>query len=265
MTDDSTLTNAGAMANDTATHETNNGAVLNGATQQGESAEELRAQILALTARYHRAQWPETEFIAGETPIPVSGKVFDGEDLRYLLDASLDFWLTTGRYGEEFEREFAKFCNVRHALLCNSGSSADLLAFTALTSPVLGDERIRPGDEVITVAAGFPTTVNPIVQHGMVPVFLDIVLPTYDADMSRLEEALSPKTRAIMMAHTLGNPFDLAAVMSFAKKHNLYVVEDNCDALGSTYDGQMTARSAIYQPSAFILRIISRWAKAARF
>jgi CDP-6-deoxy-D-xylo-4-hexulose-3-dehydrase len=204
------------------------------------TADDLRKQILDLTAQYHEAQWPQQDFVPGETPVPVSGKVFDGEDLRYLLDASLDFWLTTGRYGEEFEREFAKFCNVRHALLCNSGSSADLLAFTALTSPKLGDERIKPGDEVITVAAGFPTTVNPIVQHGMVPVFLDIVLPTYDVDVTRLEEALSPKTRAIMMAHTLGNPFNLEAVMSFARKHNLYVIEDNCDALGSTYDGKLT-------------------------
>ncbi len=208
--------------------------------QQHDNAEDLRAQILELTDRYHRAQWPHTEFVAGETPVPVSGKVFDGEDLRFLLDASLDFWLTTGRYGEEFEREFAKFCNVRHALLCNSGSSADLLAFTALTSPKLGDERIKPGDEVITVAAGFPTTVNPIVQHGMVPVFLDIVLPTYDVDTKRLEEALTPKTRAIMMAHTLGNPFDLGTITAFAKKHNLWLVEDNCDALGSTYDGKLT-------------------------
>jgi CDP-6-deoxy-D-xylo-4-hexulose-3-dehydrase len=204
------------------------------------TGDELRNQILALTDQYYQAQWPHQEFVPGQTPVPVSGKVFDGDDLRHLLDASLDFWLTTGRYGEEFEREFAKFCNVRHALLCNSGSSADLLAFTALTSPKLGEARIKPGDEVITVAAGFPTTVNPIVQHGCVPVFLDIVLPTYDVDVSKLEEAITPKTRAIMMAHTLGNPFNIDAVMAVAKKHNLYVVEDNCDALGSTYKGQLT-------------------------
>ncbi|MGI8710739.1 MAG: lipopolysaccharide biosynthesis protein RfbH [Acidimicrobiales bacterium] len=204
------------------------------------SSDSLREGILQDVSKYFEAAFPAREFVPGQSEVPVSGKVFDAEDLRYLVDSSLDFWLTTGRYAEEFEREFAKFCKVRHALLCNSGSSADLLAFTALTSPKLGDERIKPGDEVITVAAGFPTTVNPIVQHGMVPVFLDIVLPTYDLDVSRLEEALTPKTRAIMMAHTLGNPFNLGAVMEFAKKHKLFVVEDNCDALGSTYDGQLT-------------------------
>lgn len=207
------------------------------------TAEELRGQILALTTQYQQAQWPRQEFVAGETPVPVSGKVFDDEDLRLLVDSSLDFWLTTGRYAEEFERELAKLCQVRHALLCNSGSSADLLAFSTLTAPELGERQIRPGDEVITVAAGFPTTVNPVIQHGCVPVFLDIEdieRGTYEMDVARLEEAVTPKTKAIMAAHTLGNPFDLDAVMAVAKKHNLWVVEDNCDALGTTYKGQLT-------------------------
>lgn len=202
--------------------------------------EKLHQQILALVADYHTQAFPTQTFVPGKTPVPVAGRVFDADDLIHLVDSSLDFWLTTGRYADQFEREFAHFLGVRHALLCNSGSSANLLALSALTSPQLGERQLLPGDEVITVAAGFPTTVNPIVQHGLTPVFLDITLPTYDMDMRDLEEAISPKTKAIMLAHTLGNPFDLETVMAVAKRHNLWVIEDNCDALGSTYQGQAT-------------------------
>ena len=166
--------------------------------------------------------------------------MYDADDLLNLVDASLDFWLTTGRYAKRFEREFARSLGVRHAMLCNSGSSANLLALTALTSPKLGERRLLPGDEVITVAAGFPTTVNPIVMNGLVPVFLDVEIPTYNLDVTQLEAALSPRTRAIMAAHTLGNPFDLAAVQEFARANGLWLIEDNCDALGSRYDGQAT-------------------------
>ena len=172
--------------------------------------------------------------------MPVSGKVFDDDELVKLVDASLDFWLTTGRYSIEFEQRFAAWMGVKHCLLVNSGSSANLVALSTLTSPKLGDKRLKPGDEVITVAAGFPTTVNPIFQNQLVPVFLDIKLPTYDIDTNQLEEALSDRTRAIMIAHTLGNPFDLGAVMAFAEKHDLWVIEDNCDAVGSMYQGQKT-------------------------
>ena len=170
--------------------------------------------------------------------MPVSGKVFDAEDLRYLVDASLDFWLTTGRFAEEFERTFARYFGVRGASLVNSGSSANLLALSCLTSPKLGERRLRPGDEVITAAAGFPTTVNPIFQNGLVPVFLDASVPTYQLDVRDLDAALSEKTRAIAIAHTLGNPFDAAAVAAFARRHSLWLVEDCCDALGATFAGR---------------------------
>lgn len=203
-------------------------------------AEQLRQEILKLVAAYYEAAFAPEPFVPGETPVPVSGRVFDADDLTHLADATLDFWLTAGRYAEQFEREFARVVGVRHAMLCNSGSSANLLALSALTAPELGARRLQPGDEVITVAAGFPTTVNPIVQNGLTPVFLDIDLGTYNIDISRLEEAVSPKTRAIMIAHTLGNPFDLGAVTAVAKRHNLWLIEDNCDALGATYDGRLT-------------------------
>lgn len=168
--------------------------------------------------------------------IPYAGRVFDEKEIANLVDASLDFWLTTGRYAERFEKEFAEFLGVKHCSLTNSGSSANLLAFMALTSPKLGDKRINKGDEVITVAAGFPTTVAPIIQHGAIPVFIDVSLPTYNIDCSQLEEARSEKTKAVMVAHTLGNPFDIKAVKSFCDKHNLWLIEDNCDALGSKYN-----------------------------
>ena len=203
-------------------------------------AEPLRQEILRLVAQYHAEAFPPKEFIPGESPVPVSGRVFDAQDISYLVDSSLDFWLTTGRYAEEFEREFARFLGVRHAILCNSGSSANLLALAALTSGDLKERQLKPGDEVITVAAGFPTTVNPAIQNGLVPVFLDIELGTYNIDVRHLEEAISPQTKAIMLAHTLGNPFNLAAVMDVAKRHNLWLIEDNCDALGATYQGKLT-------------------------
>ncbi len=200
----------------------------------------LRDQILSLVALYHKKTFANYDFAPGESPVPVSGRVFDSDDLKHLVDSSLDFWLTTGRYAEQFEREFAAFLGVRHALLCNSGSSANLLALTALTSEKLQDRRLKPGDEVITVAAGFPTTVNPIFQNNLIPVFLDIELGTYNVDVSHLEEAVSPRTRAIVLAHTLGNPFNLDAVLEMAQRHNLWVIEDNCDALGSLYRGRRT-------------------------
>jgi CDP-4-dehydro-6-deoxyglucose reductase, E1 len=201
---------------------------------------ELRSQILELVAEYHQAAFPHKEFIPGTSAVPVSGKVFDATEIQYLVDASLDFWLTTGRFAAEFERKLAEWIGVKHCALVNSGSSANLVALSALTSPQLGDRRLIPGDEVITVAAGFPTTVNPIFQNQLVPVFVDIKLPTYDVDITQLDAALSPKTKAIMIAHTLGNPFNLSGVMQFADRHNLWVIEDNCDALGSTYQGQKT-------------------------
>ena len=202
--------------------------------------------ILELVREYYEAAFPEREFIPGTTPISYAGRVFDDREIANLVDSGLDFWLTTGRFADEFEKSFAKFFGRRHAHLVNSGSSANLLALTTLTSPKL-DERprkwggraaLKPGDEVITVAAGFPTTLNPIIQNRCIPVFVDITVPTYNIDVSRLEEALSERTAAVMIAHTLGNPFDLDAVTAFARRHNLWLIEDCCDALGSTYKGR---------------------------
>lgn len=201
-------------------------------------ADELRKQILELVSQYHEEAFGSGTFVPGASPVPVSGRVFDASDIQSLVDCSLDFWLTTGRFAAQFEKAFARYFGIRTATLVNSGSSADLLAVTALTSPKLGERRLRPGDEVITVAAGFPTTVNPIIQNGMVPVFLDIHVPTYNIDARWLEEARSERTRAIVLAHTLGNPFDLEAVTAFARQHDLWLVEDCCDAVGSTYGGR---------------------------
>jgi len=203
-----------------------------------EKADALRAQIADLVVQYHDEAFAARPFVPGESAVPVSGRVFDAEDMQTLMDSTLDFWLTTGRFAAQFEREFARFCGVRKALLVNSGSSADLVALTTLTSPKLGDRRLKPGDEVITVAAGFPTTVNPIIQNGLVPVFLDVTIPDYNLDITQLEEALSPKTRALMFAHTLGNPGNMRAISEFVKKHDLFLVEDCCDAIGGSYDGQ---------------------------
>lgn len=199
----------------------------------------LRAKILELVGEYYQVGHAPRPFVPGESPVPVSGRVYGPEELQFLVDASLDFWLTTGRYAAQFEERLAKRVGVRHAMLTNSGSSANLLAVSALTSPKLGDRHLKPGDEVITVAASFPTTVNPIIQSNAIPVFLDVKLPTYTMDTTLLEEAVTPKTKAIMAAHTLGNPFDLDVVMDVAKRHNLFVIEDACDALGSTYRGRL--------------------------
>ncbi len=195
----------------------------------------LRQQVIdAATVYYRHAHVVKKSFAPGDR-IPYAGRIFDEREIGALVDSSLDFWLTTGRYADRFEREFAEFLGVPYCSLVNSGSSANLLAFMALTSPSLGERRIRPGDEVITVAAGFPTTVAPIIQYGAVPVFVDVSLPTYNMDVSQLDAALSPRTRAVMVAHTLGNPFDIIAVKAFCDKNNLWLIEDNCDALGSRY------------------------------
>ena len=201
-------------------------------------ADQLRRQILDLSAQFYAEAFPATEFQPGQSPVPVSGKVIDGQDLSSVVDSALDCWFTTGRFAEDFERKLARFVGVRCASLVNSGSSANLLAISALTSPKLEDRRLKPGDEVITVAAGFPTTLNPIIQNRLVPVFVDVVLPTYEIDISQLEAALSEKTKAIFIAHTLGNVFDLDAVSAFAKEHNLWLIEDCCDALGSMWKGR---------------------------
>ncbi len=199
---------------------------------------QLRRQAIeAAIAYYQHTHEQKKTFTPGDR-IPYAGRVFDEKEISALVDSSLDFWLTTGRYAERFEQEFAKFLGVQHCSLTNSGSSANLLAFMALTSPKLGNRRIIPGDEVITVAAGFPTTVAPIIQYGGVPVFVDVSLPTYNIDVTQLDAALSAKTKAVMVAHTLGNPFDLAAVKAFCDRHNLWLIEDNCDALGSRYLAQ---------------------------
>lgn len=198
----------------------------------------LRKQILELTTAYHAQKWPKKAFRPGVDYVPVSGKVFDHEEVTLLVDASLDFVLTTDRYARKFEREFAKFMHTKYAILTNSGSSANLLAFATLTSPQLGDRRLKAGDEVITVAAGFPTSVNPIIQYGLIPVFLDVDIPTYNVDTTQLEAAISDKTKAIVIAHTLGNTFQLDEVKRIADKYGLWLIEDTCDAVGTTYRGK---------------------------
>lgn len=198
----------------------------------------LRGKILALSEHYVALAHSPKPFLPDVTAVPPSGKVLGASEMRNLIDSCLDMWLTTGRFNKEFEAALAKVTGVRRALTTNSGSSANLLAVTALTSHVLGEKALKPGDEVITCATGFPTTVNPILQNGLVPVFLDVALGTYNVDVSRLEEALTPRTRAIVLAHTLGNPFDLGVIAAFANKHNLFLVEDCCDGLGATYGGQ---------------------------
>lgn len=199
------------------------------------SEREAREDILARAREYCESFHAKGAWQEGER-IPYGGRVFDGEEVAALVDSSLDFWLTGGRYTERFERELAAYLGVRHCSFVNSGSSANLLAFMALTSPLLGERRLCRGDEVITVAAAFPTTVSPIVQFGAVPVFVDITLPQYNIDVRALERALSPKTKAVMLAHTLGNPFDLKAVRNFCNRYDLWLIEDNCDALGSLYE-----------------------------
>ncbi len=202
------------------------------------TADRLREEVRALVRQYCDVAMAPQAFVPGQSSVPVSGKVLDSTELELLIEASLDAWLTTGRFAAQFEREFAAFMGVRCASLVNSGSSANLAALSCLTSPSLGDRKLSAGDEVITVAAGFPTTVNPILQNGLVPVFVDVQVPTYNVDVNQLEAAVSNRTKAIMLAHTLGNPFDVDAVMQLASKHNLWVIEDCCDAVGSTYDGR---------------------------
>ena len=205
------------------------------------TADAVRDEIRALVAEYVGLAFPSRPFAPGQA-VPVAGRVFDATEVEHLVDSSLDFWLTTGRFAEEFERRFAARVSMRCASLVNSGSSANLLALTALTSHKLLAEALKPGDEVITVAAGFPTTVNPILQNNLVPVFVDVEHPenhaTYNVDVNRLEAARSDKTRAVMLAHTLGNPFDCAAVADFCQRHDLWLVEDCCDALGATFRGR---------------------------
>lgn len=202
------------------------------------NAEELRGKILELTREYYDARWPAAEFVPGKSPVPVSGRVFDAADVESLIDAGLDFWLTAGRFAERFEREFAQWMGLRHALLVNSGSSANLVAFAVLTDASMGDRRLVPGDEVITCATGFPTTVNPIVQSGCIPVFVDVLPETYNVDAGMLEEALSPRTKAVALAHILGNPFDLKTVSEFCRANGLWLIEDCCQSLGATFNGR---------------------------
>ena len=196
---------------------------------------ELRKQIATLVAEFHQVRSADQAFIPGKSPVRYAGRVFDEKEVQAAVEASLDFWLTEGRFTEEFQSELAAKVGVEFAILTNSGSSANLLAITALTSHLLGERRLKPGDEVITVAAGFPTTVNPIILNGLIPVFVDVDIPTYNISTDQIASAISPKTRAIFIAHTLGNPFNVTEVLKIVKKHDLFLVEDCCDALGSTY------------------------------
>jgi CDP-6-deoxy-D-xylo-4-hexulose-3-dehydrase len=205
-----------------------------------EREEQIRKTIFDLVKQLHTERYGDISFVPGKTPVRYAGRVFDEREMVNLVDASLDFWLTAGRYADEFESGFAEYFGLSDAILVNSGSSANLVALTTLTSPMLGEKRLRPGDEVITAAAGFPTTVAPIVQNGLVPVFVDVEIGTYNVLPSQVEEALSPKTRAIFLAHTMGNPFNLTSIMDLAQKNDLWVIEDNCDALGSRYQDRLT-------------------------
>jgi len=200
--------------------------------------ESLKLKVESLAQEIFESQHQTSTFVPGKTPIPVTGKLFGPEEIAAAMTASGDFWLTAGPFTEEFERTLARRVGVRHALMVNSGSSANLVALSALTSKKLGDRRLVPGDEVITVAAGFPTTVAPIIQNNLIPVFVDVDLSTYVANIDQVEAAIGPRTKAIMMAHTLGNPFNLSKVKELARKHDLWLIEDNCDGLGGTYEGQ---------------------------
>ena len=204
-----------------------------------ENIESLREDIAILVEKYADKTLAPKEFIPGESAIPPSGKLLDASEIKLMVEASLDGWLTTGRFNDQFEKKLAGFIGVKHLMTVNSGSSANLVAFNTLTSPKLGDRAIMPGDEVIGVAAGFPTTVNPILQYGAIPVFVDVELETYNIDASKVEAAITPKTKAIMLAHTLGNPFNLEVITALCEKYGLWLVEDCCDALGTTYKGQM--------------------------
>ena len=205
---------------------------------------EIRKEIIEKTAKYYQAKFSKNQFIPGESKVNYAGRVFDQQELINAVDASLDFWLTEGRFSEEFAEKIGEFLNVENVILTNSGSSANLLAFSALTSEKLGEKRLKAGDEVISVAAGFPATVTPIIQYGLVPVFVDVDIPTYNIDIEMMRKAVSPKTRCIFIAHTLGNPFNIDAVMQLAEEFNLWVIEDNCDAFGSEYKGEKTGSFA---------------------
>jgi CDP-4-dehydro-6-deoxyglucose reductase, E1 len=200
--------------------------------------EDLRVSIMELVGQYSDLAHATKPFVGGKSAVPVSGRVFDSSDVQSLVDSALDFWLTAGRFNEAFQASLAKRVGARYAMTVNSGSSANLVALSALTSPLLRDRRIEPGSEVITAATGFPTTVNPAITQGMVPVFVDVDIPTYNIIPDLVEEAITPKTKAIMVAHTLGNPFDASRLSAIAKKHNLWLIEDCCDALGATFDGR---------------------------
>lgn len=201
--------------------------------------DEIRKKILELVGQYADLAFEKKPFQPGSSMVPPSGKVIGAKELQYMTEASLDGWLTTGRFNDQFEKKLGEFLGVKHVLTTNSGSSANLLAFSALTSPLLGDKALKEGDEVISVAASFPTTVNPILQYGMVPVFVDVHIPTYNIDPEKIEASITGKTKAIMLAHTLGNPCNLDEITKIAKKHDLWLIEDCCDALGSTYDGKL--------------------------
>ncbi|NQU32452.1 MAG: lipopolysaccharide biosynthesis protein RfbH [Bacteroidetes bacterium] len=208
------------------------------------NSEQLRKEIIEKTIEYHQAKFASKEFIAGESRVNYAGRIFDAKEMSNAVEACLDFWLTEGRYSEEFSDKIAEYLDVEHILLTNSGSSANLLAFSSLTSEKLGDKRLKPGDEVISVAAGFPATVTPIIQYGLVPVFIDVSIPTYNIDVEMMRKAITKKTKCIFIAHTLGNPFNIDAVMQLAKEHDLWVIEDNCDAFGSDYNDSKTGSHA---------------------
>lgn len=198
----------------------------------------IKKEIFSLIKEYYESAFLAKKFVPGESAVPVSGKVFDENELNLITESALDGWFTTGRFNEAFEKDLAKFINTKRVITVNSGSSANLLAFAALTAEELGEKAIKPGDEIISVAVSFPTTLNPALLYGVVPVFVDVTLPTYNIDVSKIEQAITPKTKAIMVAHTLGNPFDVEEIAKIAKKHNLWLVEDCCDALGSTVNGK---------------------------
>ncbi len=201
-------------------------------------ADALRVQILDLVAQYHAAANPQKKFLPNNPSVPVSGRVYGANDMRFLVDSALDFWLTTGRFNAEFEETLSNYIGIRKAITVNSGSSANLVGFSALTSHTLKKRALQPGDEIITCATGFPTTVNPILLYGMVPVFVDVDIPTYNVDIAAIEQAITKKTRAIMIAHTLGNPFDVIKIKELCDRYNLWLIEDCCDALGAKVDGR---------------------------
>jgi len=202
--------------------------------------QDIKKEIFDLVSKYYTEKHKPKEFIPGETYIPYAGRIYNEKEIISLVDSSLDFWLTAGRFAKQFEEEFAKVLGVKHCILTNSGSSANLLAISALTSTKLGEKRLKPGDEVITTACAFPTTVNPIIQNNLIPVFVDINIGTYNIQVNKIKAAISDKTKAIFLAHTLGNPFDLDKILEICKKYNLWLIEDNCDALGSKYNGKYT-------------------------